>query len=144
MDVPARDHGEAVRFFVLRADLREDLRERDAGGHGDAEFLLDRGPHLLGDGFVGPVVGPSETCEVYEGLVDGVFLNVGGEAPQDLEHAHRKKAVGLVIRREDDRVGAELLHVREPHTPRNAPGLGLIGGRGNDAALLAGDDRATF
>ena len=144
MDVPAGDHGEVVRFPVLRSDLREDLREGDARGHGDAELLFDRSPHLLCDRFVRTVVGPPEACQVHEGLVDGVFLNVRGEAPQDLEHAHGKEAVGLVIRRQDDRVGAKLLHVREPHATRYAAGLGLVRGSGHDAALLAGDDRTAL
>ena len=63
----------------------------------------------------------------------------GENLPQDLEHADREEAVGLVVGGQDDGVGAELLHVPEPHPALHAPGLGLVARRGHDAALLAGD-----
>ncbi len=141
MDVSPGDHGEAVRFLMLRADLRQDLGEADADRHGDPQLCLDRLSHLLGDRLVGPVKAPPEAGEIDKGLVDGVFLDIGREPPHDLEHPYGKEAVGLVVGRQDHRVGTELLHLGEAYAALHAARLCFVARGRHDPALLAGDHR---
>jgi hypothetical protein len=56
----------------------------------------------------------------------------------------RTERLGSRSPRKDNGVGADLLHIRKPHPARNALGLGLVGGRGDNTTLLAANYRTTF
>ncbi len=140
MDLAAGDHGQAVGFVVLRSDLGQHLGQAHPGRDRDAQFLPDGRAHLFGDRFIRAVKASPQPGQVHEGLVDGVLLDIGRKTAQDLEHADREEAVGLVVGGEDHSIRAELFHVPEPHTAGNPPGLGLVAGRRHNAALLAGHD----
>ena len=53
--------------------------------------------NLPGKQLIGAVKTPSESREIGEGIVYRVLLHVGREAPDYLEHSHRKETVGLVV-----------------------------------------------
>src|SRR5512139_221811 len=125
-------------FIVLRPYLRQDLRETDANRYRDTQFRLYRILHLLCDQSVGAVKRPPQAGKIYECLIYRIFLDVWREAPEYLEHPDGKEAVGLVIRRDDYGVRADLLHIIEAHTPRYPFRLRLVAGRRDDPPLLAG------
>jgi len=125
--------------FVLGGDLGENFRNGDSQTDGEAEFPLDLLFDLDGNRLVGGVERPSQAREIGEGLVDGVLLHLGCEAPDDAEHPLRKEAVGLVVRGKDDEIGADLPRLDEGDTAFDAELFGRVARAGHDPALTAGD-----
>ncbi len=112
--------------------------------YGDPQFCLDGLLHLPGDHPVGTVESSSSGPVRSTKASSMEYSSTSGrEAPEYLEHPDGKEAVGLIVRREDDGIGTDLLHLEEPHPPRDPPGLCLVACGRHDPALLAGDDGFT-
>ena len=127
-------------LLVLRAHLGEHLGKRKAHGDRDPQLALDLALDVEGDRLVGGAQGPSQPREIGEGLVDGVLLHLGREAPDDVVHAPRKEAVGLVVRGQHDEPRADLFRLVQGNAPLDPQGLGGVARAGHDPPLAPRDE----
>ena len=143
MYISSRDESDTVRLVMFRPYLRKDLGEAHTDRDGDTELFFYRLLHLFGDHGVRAMETSPEAGEVHKRLVYGVFLNVRRKTPENPEHPHRKQAVCLIIRGDNDRIRADLPDLEEPHAPLHAARLCLITGSSHNAPLLPCYDRSS-
>src|SRR3989344_378388 len=118
---------EPCRLFPFRSDFCQCLggREADAKCHPEltVEIFLDSLRYLR----VAHVEHAAQPSQVSKTLINGIFLHIGAVATHNAVHALRKERVGLVIRWQDDRVGAYFLRFKKTHSALHAERLGFIG-----------------
>ncbi len=139
-DLAPGDCREAVGLVVLGSDLGKHLGDAQAHAHRDPQGLLDLLLYVRGDFAVGGAQCPPQAGYIGKGLVYRVFLDLGGEAPDDVEHPPGKNTVGLIIRREDYEAGAHPARLVQGHPPLHAHFFRRVARAGHDPALAAGDE----
>ncbi len=131
-DGSSRNDGETVRLLMFGSRLGEHLGEAEPCRDSDAQILLDFSFYSQRNGLVRGVKRPAHARNVRKGLVNGILLHLGCEAPDDAEHPPGKEAVGFIVGGQNNEIGTENPGLVQRDAPFDTHPLCGIAGAGDD------------